>query len=507
MTHPNNPFARREELIRLKEEKLKLLEKQLKERQDLPHLYLYKHYNWSRKFYESTNKRNVLCAANQLSKSSTMIRRFIHRATSPNMWKTWWPNLRDGQVPTPFWYGYPSFPVATQEFEYKWKQFLPKDKDHPIYGWKEEYKSGEIKIVHFNTKIDLVFKAYKQDPADLQAGSVFEMGLDEEPPEDLMSELEMRLNATDGYFSTVFTATLGQQFWREIVEDKTRWNGADGIEAAFVQQVSLYDSQFYEDGSQSPWDEMAIKRAISRCRSEREVQRRVLGRFVVDEGLKYQGYEKTRNYRSTPPIKDPLYYAGIDYGSGGMAHPSAICISEVSQAFDRARIIRFWRGDGESTTPDDVVKKYLELSRGLVIQTVYYDWATAALGEIASRLGLFFVKAEKSHEIGEGTLNSLFKTGVLTIEPSVDAEKLSLEFESLLQSTSKNKARDDGIDATRYTFSKLPWDWEAITNMKPPPDQEKPLTSYEKARTGRVPVILQDQLDAEFEEWDSYLMV
>src|SRR5574343_1439629 len=96
-----------DQLAELKAQKAAILEAALKERDELPHLYLYKHYSWGQKFYDSMNRRNVLCAANQLSKSSTMIRRFIHRATSPEYWTTWYPKLPTGQAPTPFWYAYP----------------------------------------------------------------------------------------------------------------------------------------------------------------------------------------------------------------------------------------------------------------------------------------------------------------------------------------------------------------------------------------------------------------
>lgn len=504
-----------DQLAELKAQKAALLEAALKERDELPHLYLYKHYSWGQKFVDSMNRRNVLCAANQLSKSSTMIRRFIHRATSPEFWSTWYPKLQSGQVPTPFWYAYPSFPVATQEFQYKWKPFLPKGsmKDDPKYGWTEHVKNGFISKVSFNSGVDIVFKAYKQSPDDLQSGSVWEMGLDEEPPAELMSELLMRLNATGGYFNTVFTATQGQKFWKEIIMDRTRWNGEDDQEPAFVQMVSLYDSQYYADGTPSPWDEKAIKRAISLCSTEAEVQRRVLGKFVVDEGLVYQSFDEKRNVtqEAFDSKKYPNVYAGLDYGSGGKAHPSAIVLVGVNSEMSEARVFKAWRGrPGVNTTAEDVVKQYLSMARGFNVQQVFYDYAAKDMATVAERLGLAFVKAEKGHDTGETTLNTLFKSGALKIvvgsSSCEDTQMLVDEIQSYIVG---NKEGEDLCDALRYCCAKLPWDWEVITNLKEL-DKPRELTKYEVARPNAIRV---DPLNAHLEpvememaEWDDLMV-
>ena len=59
------------------EEKLRAIEEaelRLSLRQDLPFLYGYKHYDWSRAFFESKNHICLLVAANQLGKSTANIR-------------------------------------------------------------------------------------------------------------------------------------------------------------------------------------------------------------------------------------------------------------------------------------------------------------------------------------------------------------------------------------------------------------------------------------------------
>jgi phage terminase large subunit-like protein len=93
--------------------------------------------------------------------------------------------------------------------------FLPrgKFKDDPVYGWKEEKKQGDIVAIHFNSGVHIFFKTYSQNAEDLQSGTCDAIFCDEELPEELY-ELIARLNATDGYIHMVFTATLGQDFWR-----------------------------------------------------------------------------------------------------------------------------------------------------------------------------------------------------------------------------------------------------------------------------------------------------
>src|SRR3990167_6419584 len=106
----------------MKKRKLALLKEKANRYDNLPHLYGKKFYTWSRKFYESKNRFNLLCSGNQIGKSSFLIRRAIHRATCPEKWHEWWPSK-----PTMFWYFYPSKSLGTIEFENKWiKEWLPR---------------------------------------------------------------------------------------------------------------------------------------------------------------------------------------------------------------------------------------------------------------------------------------------------------------------------------------------------------------------------------------------
>lgn len=499
-----------QEIVRLKLKKLELLEKEARERDSLPHIYLYKHYKWSRKFLDSRKKLLCLTAANQVSKSSCHIRKFIHWATEPEIWPGLWPKLQPGTKPRQWWYLYPNRETATIEFHDKWMQFLPKvAESDPKYGWRKELKNKLIHSISFNTGITIIFKAYSQDVQDLQAGSVYLIGCDEELPWELFHELSMRTAATDGYMSFVFTATKGQQEWREVVEDRTR------LPAAEVMQVSMYDCLEYEDGTSTHWSKERIEEIKTRCATEAEIQKRVYGRFVMAEGLKYPAYDErnhSQDYHMVPSNWD--YYACIDYGSGGTSgHPAAVGVVAVSPDFKSGRVVRAWRGDGVDTTCEDVILKYLEIIKTLPREPIasYYDWGAKDLKIIADRMGLTLQPAEKGHEFGVSVVNTLFKGGMLKLyrwnpaakfpEDFLQTEKLSRELQSLSLTTSKQHAKDDLIDAcVRYPCAKIPWDWTGIAPVGIAL-QPKILTE-EEIRRGSEQKDMELNLEEEFEFWN-----
>jgi hypothetical protein len=171
------------DIVRHKLEKIKTLEQKLELQEGLPHLYGFPWYPWAREFFESQHKYNFLCAANQISKSSTQIRKAIHWATEQSLWPKLWKSK-----PLQFWYLYPTAEVATVEFEKKWvPEFLPrgKYKDDPIYGWKADYIKDSIQAIHFNSGVSIYFKSYAQKTANLQTGTVWVIWADEEMPQVL----------------------------------------------------------------------------------------------------------------------------------------------------------------------------------------------------------------------------------------------------------------------------------------------------------------------------------
>jgi hypothetical protein len=371
-----------------------------------------------------------------------------------------------------------------------------------------------------NKKIKKVYCLKVAEQPEFFANGVLVHNCDEEVPVDLLSELQTRVSATDGFIHFVFTATLGQTFWRDVVERKTQWPHAR------VWQISLYDCMKFEDGTSTIWTKEKIKRAIDACISPAEVQRRVFGKFVKDEGLKYQTFDREKHFVPyvTPPA-DWVYYGGADYGSGGKNHPSAVTIVAVSPDLTKGCVVRHWRGDGLITTSEDVVLKCVDMSRGLDVRAWYYDYSAKDLATYAHNAGLPFETAEKSHAIGEGALNTLFKSGSFVLMmPSEQYEKdvpggeyletykMADEFESLAVETNKTKAKDDSIDSCRYAIAKIQWNWEQMNNSLAARHKRTPKVKTEQDL--RREYILGDgkedaelSLEEEIDEWNSLMEI
>lgn len=490
------------ELIKLKEERIKLAE-------GLPYLYGWKWYPWAREFFESTNKINLLCAANQISKSSTQIRKCIDWATNKEKWPRLW-----RKTPNQFWYLYPTANQATIEFRTKWKEFLPTGeyKDHPTYGWKEEIKNKEIFAIHFKSGVSIYFKTYSQDVESLQTGSVDAIFCDEELPEDLYSELIFRISATNGFFHMVFTATLGQEYWRKALEP-----GPDeepNLPEASKWQVSMYDCMFYEDGTPSHWTSEKIAIVKQRCKSHTEVLRRVYGKFVLDTGRKFQAFSAQTHIKPHHMVPASWYvYSGVDIGSGGEKnHPAAICFVAVAPNYQQGRVFLGWRGDGIDTTVSDIVEKYIELKKenNISVTQEFYDWGSKDFLSIATRMGeTAFQHADKGRDKGEEIINVLFKNNMLFIYDTPELQKLAGELLSVRHGSAKNKQKDDFVDALRYAVSQIPWDWSCITaGPTPEPVETKPKTDMERQIEERRKAFMDaeqaetQRIEEEFNEWN-----
>jgi hypothetical protein len=441
-------------------QQIALLRQKIQLAEGLPHLWGMSWYQWAWDFFQSTNRYNFLCAANQISKSSTQIRKCIDWATDVGKWPSLW-----RKRPLQFWYLYPTREVATIEFEKKWvEEWLPKGsyKDHPQYGWRGEYKNKYIWAIHFNTGVTVYFKTYATDAQHLQSGSVDAIFADEELPFALYPELNMRISATWGHFHMVFTATIGQVEWEETIEHIG--SSRERFQGAFKRQVSMYDCLKYMDGSPSHWTEEKIEIIKKSCATNAEILRRVHGKFVKDSGLKYPSFDRVKNVKTPHPLPQSWpVFAGIDTGSGGgEGHPAAICFVAVSPDFKKGRIFRGWRGDHEQTTASDVLQKYLELKKGLNVVAAYYDWSDKDFGMIAQRSGVPVMPADKSHERGEKILNVLFKNQILMVYDIPELHPLVHEFCTLSRDTHKTKAKDDFVDATRYAVVSIGWDYSIL---------------------------------------------
>jgi len=505
-----------QKIIQLKLAKLDMLERQEEQRRLLPHRYLFKHYRWSQEFYEDVHSRlQVLTASNQCSKSSSQIRKCIELATNKDLWKHAWPKkykvLGEQFVPDLTWYLYPDKKTADSEFRFKWKQFMPGyGPDHPVYGWKAIYDGQKyISEIRFNSGVTIQFKFYSQDVHNLQSGSVYAMFIDEEPDWYLMPELLMRLNATGGFLNAVFTPTKAQENWRRIVEPK---NEAERLwPNARVWQISLYDCVLYADGSPSQWTHEEIKSVEMKCATEKEIQKRVYGKFIREEGLALPSFGPDNRCdvsKLDVIAEDWARFASCDYGGGGTSHPSAICFIAVRPDFKLGYIYKFWRGDGILTSAQDVLDKLLEMRGADYVWQISFDWAAKDLGTLAERQGLSIKKADKQREAGNALLNSLFKQKMLFLPYGNDNdhqqfEKLAGEFDVLSLETDKKRAADDGYDATRYTAMMIPWQFEYKGQYTEP--GEKPKDVDPRRQGFELAEKPSDEFLSEMAEWQDLL--
>lgn len=499
----------------------------------LPHLFAFGWYDWAREFFESKNRFNLLCAANQASKSSTQIRKALHWATETELWAELWPDtIKAGQIPNQFWYLYPSQKVVDAEWKTKWSQFLPRGrfKDDPKYGWKVLKDGSHVIGIEFKSGVTLFFKTYSQKIIDLQSGSVFALFCDEELPMQNYDELIFRITATRGYFHMVFTATLGQEFWRIALEPLE--HEVENLVGAWKRQVSLYECMFYEDGTPSGRKREDIEALTNLCSTHDEIARRIWGKFITPlEGRKYPTFDARRHYCKPHPIpSDWEIYVGVDVGSGNEpgsdreGHPSAIMFLAVDPKYTQGRFFTGWRGDNiGSTIADDVMQKYREICRDrkLVPLRKFYDQACRDFKTISERLGATdeiaanFEPAEKSHDIGDELLNLLFKHDMLKLfDDDLELQKFGREIATIKKSTPKSKRKDDMVDAGRYAVTSIIWDLERLNKpfVAPLPEIKEETPSErdirlrrERAQKFRDRTGYTDQLGDEIREINSLL--
>ena len=431
-------------------------------------------------FTVSDRRGSFLASKNYIvtHNSSTQIRMIINWCTNPDTWQ-----YISNRTPRLFWYLYPTQDVIKTEIDTKWiPEFLPRGefKDHPQYGWDIDRTSKAVEGIQFKAGPYLQFKTYGQGAKVLQTSTLDAICCDEELPENLYDELNARLIASDGIFSMVFTATLGQEMWWRAMEAK---GDQEIFKDALKMNISMYDCLYYKDGTRSTWSEEKIEKIKRSCKSKAEVLRRVYGRFVREEGKKYPAFDPDRHF--IPPFEIPTsyrLYAGVDIGSGGgEGHPAAIIWLAVSPDNKKGYIMDGWRGDLSLTTNGDILSKFrrMKYSRPLNKYTIVsqvYDHQAKDFHTIATRNGEPFTQARKNQEEGEAMVNTLLKCNMLFVFDTEELRKLGSEMMSLLVTTAKTKAKDDFCDATRFSVMSVPWDWSEIeakdeeedVNEKPP---------------------------------------
>ncbi len=486
----------------------------------LPHLYERGWYQWAWDFFKSKNRINLLCAANQISKSSSQIRKTIEWAGNPKLWPELWPNLAEGQVPKQFWYFYPDGDTVKGEVENKWvPEFLPRGayKEHPSYGWKIIYgERRTVDSIQFKSGVRVYFKTYSQKAVNLQSASVFAVFTDEELPGEYYPEIQARMFSTEGYFHMVFTCTRNQDMWKRAIEGRGE---TELFPDAFKQQISMYECMSYRDGKPGAYNAEKIERIIKSCSSDAEVQRRVYGKFVMATGLKFGNFDASRHYKKPTSVPESWRrYCGVDIGSGGFNHKPAIVFIAARPDFRYGVVYKAWRGDDGSTyTAGDVFNKFLEMRKNEVFVSLRYDWAAKDFGTIATRAGEGFVGAEKNHDLGEDVINTLFKNNMLYLFDDEDIGKLGGELSCLLKDEVKNRAKDDLCDAFRYGVTCIPWDWMYLkgekSELETKKDEKKPYTEEEIAafeiseRRKEFDRPEKDdwgEIEDEFREWNSF---
>lgn len=484
---------------------------QIKEYKDqLPHLYGFKFFPWSRRFYESTNRYTFLTCSNQSSKSVTSIRRNTRIATDPEFWK----RVFSGK-PGYGLYFYPTLKLATMEFQNKWiTQILPRGamKDDPRYGWRAEYKDGEIYCIHFNIGTKVYFMSYAIQVTALQAMSPHWVCADEEMPQALWGEISARLMATKGLFSLVCTPTIGEELWRGVFEQNKMPN-------AEVIKATMYDTVKFEDGSPGMRTVEEIEDFKAKLSTQREIDVRVYAKFAKSEGLMYPTFDQYKHV--VEPLEEAKTwpcYVSVDVGSGGQAHPAAITFVAVRDDMREARVVRTWRGDRyTSTSSVDILLKYQDLKEGLMVIQANYDWQSREFGIQAANANEPFVRAEKSHDLGQSKLNTMFKHMLLLIEADRSPESLNPDgkyhYETLVEElvnlkleTKKTKAIDDQSDSLRYAAVNIPMDMTHITSKTATVVEKTPVkASFDRREAHNSMKAFTDYIEEEIEFWNDLL--
>lgn len=464
----------------LKLKEIALLEQKRRDQNNLPHLFGQKFYHWSREFFESRNKMTLLLCGNQVGKTSIQLRKMIHWATEPELWKELFPKtVKQGRIPNVFWFLITDYNTATSLFHDKMiPEFLPRNEmiNHPQYGWKAHFRNRQIHMIEFNTGVKVYFHAYSKQASTLQSSSVYAIFTDEELIEGIYGELKFRTAAVDGYFSMVFTATLGQELWyrtfERIGEKDEMFPEANKIRA------TVFECLEYEDGDKdTPWSVEKIKDLEMSCSTENEIQKRVYGRFVVDEGLVLSEFVSAKHMVEPYPIpEDWLIHSGVDIGSGGKSgHKGAFAFIAVNPDYTKAVVFKGWKGNNqETTTAADILEKYRNKRGNTEMHCQYYDWASKDFYTFASRAGESFIKANKDHKQGWDTLNTILKLGMLEIFDIDELQPFRYEAGTLTHEklAVKKHADDDILDAVRYATSSIPFDTSKVIALYDGPLKE-----------------------------------
>lgn len=489
--------------LELVKKELALLRFEQRDRELNPHKY-YDLYSWQDEFINCSKPRQYLTAANQVGKSVALMLKAHKLCTDVDFrFKQWGKNQ-----PKMGWYVLPSQGHINDFFYTKWlPEILSKGeaKEKGPYAWTLIKEGNNVKGIRFlATNCILSFVTTGSRATNLQGRSLGFVIFDEEPPVSMLAEIEMRTASfndeitgkSTAILAFAFTPTSGQDYFKKIFcfndrsflrfipddlkaiyffdkelneyrtcsvkqEEDELYPISDQV---YKRRVSTFEAITFKSGRAGKYTEARIRELIKMQPSKRDALIRVFAAFEKDDngGLLYPNFNRDKHIKivTNPNIYQSaqgIFTAGIDYGSG-TNHTSAIAITHINPTCNRATVIKLWRGTmGIRTTADDVVKKYIEMSAGLNIDFPFYDWAAADLDTVYWRMtGKNLIQAQKSHEIGQNLIDTLYKNDLLEIiarkgDPYI--EWLANEYENLTADQKKNHRTDDLSDAIRYSLA------------------------------------------------------
>ena len=468
-------------------------------------------YQWNYDFLKSNNRVNLLTAANQIGKSSVAIRKNIWLATESSVHPHFFPasshNLIKANL---FWYFMPDLKTFEDEFDLKWVEtWLPRVPHwHPLhktkYGWEVIKDSRTLRGIVFNSGTRIMFKTYTMSPKNIQSGTVTLVTADEECPELHYKELRARLYASKGTFMSVFTMTLGQPFWLDVMDERLWGTKKEKLPDANKRVVSMYECLEYMEGwreLKTPWTLEQIEFEKSQCPDEETVQVRIYGKPRKISGLTFYSYLRPKTELEDHKFNPKnMVLICVDPGSGqakSNAHPAGVVILEADAIRNWAVVLSCWRGDRIDTTSNDILKQVQLMAKGLPVTGLIYDYAAADFYITAKRelnkQGIPVIPAKKKKVEGLELVNSYLKAGALKI-PSTrpegvqwweeqEIEKLHTEMATVVREVPGMKkvyVPNDLTDALRYGCMHISLDLNIVAKVGERPKEQWELTPPKK---------------------------
>lgn len=466
----------------------------------LPHLYGFPFYKWAYDFFWDFSPNAFLCAANQISKSTTLQRKTINLATDPKLWPKIW-----GTPPREYWYMYPNFDFATNEFKLKWiPDILPRGEyiDHPTFGWKAFYERGKIHRVEFNSGIILFFKSYEQKVSAVQGSTVHFIACDEELPRQFWNEVNARRFACDGLFNMVFTATLGQKFWYETIECRGKEN--ERFKSAFKLQVSMYDClKYHKSRKKTPWTIEKIKQVEDSCESRNEVLRRVHGRFILNEKQVFSAFEKSKIIHSEQEIKNLAASHDKHVAVFIRDDTAAFCYFSVSEDRKFAVIHDFDFDRGSTTEIYTAYKNFVKKGKKKPFLK-FVNKGQGAFSAVAEGGGDFFWETKPAKRDNFSTINALMATQRFFVRDGPGIEEFTVQCETFKHSDHEDRefAEYEIIGAVVTGLSHFKLSFEPMIVK---PQEENFMSERERMRRGLLKKAVIDTYENEFDEFNKLI--